>query len=85
MDSKQAPTNSGLKDDLADGRTLVVVKRLHGLVVASLMPPDYEGDHVGLVRDPVGLEVKVEGFQRKIFAFLKKNQIGIIKLQLTVS
>ena len=84
MDSKQAPTNSGLKDDLADGRTLVVVKRLHGLVVASLMPPDYEGDHVGLVRDPVGLEVKVEGFQRKIFAFLKKNQIGIIKLQLTV-
>ena len=84
MDSKQAPTNSGLKDDLADGRTLVVVKRLHRLIVASLMPPDYEGDHVGLVRDPVGLEVKVEGFQRKIFAFLKKNQIGIIKLQLTV-
>ena len=85
MDSKQAPTNSGLKDDLADGRTLVVVKRLHRLVVASVVPPDYEGDHVGLVRDPVGLEVKVEGFQRKIFAFLKKNQIGILKLQLTVS
>ena len=84
MDSKQAPTNSGLKDDLADGRTLVVVKRLHRLVVASLVSPDYEGDHVGLVRDPVGLEVKVEGFQREIFAFLKKNQIGIIKLQLTV-
>ena len=84
MDSKQARTNSGLKDDLTDGRTLVVVKRLHRLIVASLMPPDYEGDHVGLVRDPVGLEVKVEGFQRKIFAFLKKNQIGIIKLQLTV-
>ena len=85
MDSKQAPTNSGLKDDLADGRTLVVVKRLHGLAVASLMPPDYEGDHVGLVRDAVGLEVEIEGFQREIFAFLKKNQIGIIKLQLTVS
>ena len=84
MDSKQARTNSGLKDDLTDGRTLVVVKRLHRLIVASLVPPDYEGDHVGLVRDPVGLEVKVEGFQRKIFAFLKKNQIGIIKLQLTV-
>ena len=59
-------TNSGLKDYLADCSTLPVVKRLHSLPIAGVVPPNYKSNNVGLVRNSAGLKVQIEGLQRKL-------------------
>ena len=70
MYSKQAPTNSGLKDDLADSCTCMVV-RFHCFSIVGLMTTNHKCNVFCLVWNSVSIQIESESLEWKTATVLK--------------